>query len=122
MAGEDVGSYAIEQGTLALSSNYTLTYVGADLTITQRAASVTPNSASKHYGESDPLLTGTLSGFLAADGVTATRAPGETVGTYLIAPLASARQLQHHLQYGQPPSPRSKGRSCSTRPSVAPCR
>ena len=28
VAGEDVGSYAIEQGSLALSSNYTLTYVG----------------------------------------------------------------------------------------------
>src|SRR5262249_60786549 len=34
-AGETVGLYAIEQGTLALSSNYTLTYIGAELTITQ---------------------------------------------------------------------------------------
>ena len=28
-AGEAVGTYAIEQGTLVLSTNYTLTYVGA---------------------------------------------------------------------------------------------
>jgi hypothetical protein len=32
--GEAVGAYAILQGTLALNSNYTLTYVGANLTIT----------------------------------------------------------------------------------------
>jgi hypothetical protein len=34
IAGEDIGSYAIQQGTLTAGSNYTLTYVGADLTIT----------------------------------------------------------------------------------------
>jgi hypothetical protein len=45
--------------------------------------SVTPNAASKVYGEADPTLSGTLSGFLAADGVTATysRAPGAPVGS-----------------------------------------
>ena len=40
-AGENMGVYAIEQGTLALSNNYDLTYVGADLTIVQRAIEVT---------------------------------------------------------------------------------
>ena len=42
---------------------------------------MTPNAAAKTYGNSDPALTGTLSGFLAADGVTATysRTAGETV-------------------------------------------
>ncbi len=34
VAGEGVGTYAIQQGTLALSNNYSLTYVGANLTIT----------------------------------------------------------------------------------------
>src|SRR5438094_3891081 len=40
-----------------------------------------PNAASKTYGDAEPTLTGKLSGFLAADGVTATysRAAGETV-------------------------------------------
>ena len=32
--GEDEGTYAILQGTLALTTNYALTYVGADFTIT----------------------------------------------------------------------------------------
>src|SRR5207237_6417944 len=50
-------------------------------TIDKKTASVTPNAKSKTYGDADPTLTGTLSGFLAGDGVTATysRAPGETV-------------------------------------------
>jgi hypothetical protein len=61
--------------------NYNLTYNTANFTITPKAASVTPNAASKIYGDADPAFTGTLVGFLAADGVTATysRTGGETV-------------------------------------------
>ncbi len=40
-AGENVGTRAITQGTLALGTNYDLTYVGANLTITERAITVT---------------------------------------------------------------------------------
>ncbi len=49
--------------------------------VSPKAASVTPNASSKVYGSPDPELTGTLSGFLPADEVTASfaRAPGETV-------------------------------------------
>ena len=56
-------------------SNYSITYNTAAFTITKKTASVTPNAASKTYGAADPALTGTLSGFLAADGVTATLQP-----------------------------------------------
>src|SRR5213079_35788 len=81
--GESVAGspYAIKQGTLTLGTNYDLTYVGANFTIDPKAASVTPAAASKTYGDADPTLTGTLSGFLAADNVTATysRTAGETV-------------------------------------------
>ena len=61
--------------------NYDITYNTANFTINTKAASVTPNAASKGYGDADPAFTGTLTGFLAADGVTATysRTPGETV-------------------------------------------
>ena len=43
---------------------------------------MTPHAAGKTYGDVDPALTGTLTGFLAADDVTATysRTAGETVG------------------------------------------
>src|SRR6185437_1795538 len=49
--------------------------------ITPKAASVTPAAKSKTYGDADPALTGSLSGFLAADNVTASysRTSGETV-------------------------------------------
>ena len=62
-------------------SNYAITYNTASFTITAKAASVTPNVATKTYGAADPGFTGTLSGFLPADGVTATysRTAGETV-------------------------------------------
>jgi hypothetical protein len=81
VAGESAGAYAIAQGTLTLGSNYDLSFVGHDFTITPKAASVTPSAASKVYGSPDPAFSGTLTGFLAADGVTAaySRAAGETV-------------------------------------------
>jgi hypothetical protein len=84
-AGETVlGSPYTISATLspaAVLSNYSITYNTANFTITPRDASVTPNAASKIYGAADPAFTGTLTGFLAADGVTATynRTTGETV-------------------------------------------
>jgi hypothetical protein len=49
--------------------------------VNKKVASVTPNAAIKVYGSADPVLTGSTSGFLAADGVTASfsRAAGEAV-------------------------------------------
>jgi FtsP/CotA-like multicopper oxidase with cupredoxin domain len=83
----------------AVAPNYTISYVAGTVTITPKAASVTPNAATKVVGAPDPVLTGTLSGFLAADGVTATytRTPGETVGTYTIsATLAPTGVLSNY--------------------------
>ena len=48
-AGEDVGTYAITQGTLAASGNYNLTYVGADLTITNASMTVDADGYSGVY-------------------------------------------------------------------------
>ena len=84
-AGETVaGSPYTISATLSpagVLGNYTITYSTANFTITKATASVTPNAASKTYGTADPSFTGTLSGFLAADGVTAaySRTAGETV-------------------------------------------
>ncbi len=80
-AGEAAGAYTIRQGTLTLSSNYSLTYVPATFTIAKKAASVTPGPVTKVYGDADPTLSGTLDGFLSSDSVTASysRSAGETV-------------------------------------------
>ncbi|MBT9371277.1 MBG domain-containing protein [Rhizobium sp. CSW-27] len=83
-----VGTYAITQGTLAISDAYDITFVGGTLTITQRAITVTADNQSKTYGDANPDLTwtvtdgslvngDTLSGTLAT---TATKTSG--VGAY----------------------------------------
>jgi len=76
-----VGSYAITQGTLSAGSGYIIDLKSADFVITRKHASVRPNAASKIAGETDPVLTGALTGFLEKDGVTAvyTRTSGEAV-------------------------------------------
>ena len=81
--GENVGSYAITQGTLALSSNYALAFVGANFTIGTRPVTVAADPKTKLFGQPDPALTyhitsGTL---VAGDGFTGalTRAAGEAV-------------------------------------------
>ncbi|MBX4200743.1 MBG domain-containing protein [Candidatus Parcubacteria bacterium] len=88
VAGENVGSYAINQGTLA-NSNYAITYVGSNLTITQKAITVTPHSnQSKIFGASEPVLTYSVtSGSLVVpDAFTGalSRTAGESVGNYSI--------------------------------------
>jgi hypothetical protein len=97
VAGETVSGapyaiFAVLSPTSALT-NYNITYNSAAFTITQAAASVTPNAASKVYGTADPALTGTVTGFLSSDNVTAaySRAAGETVsgGPYAIGAVLS---------------------------------
>src|SRR5439155_1183327 len=87
-AGQDVGEYAITQGTVALISNYTLTFVGAKLTIGKRSVEVSADAQSKVYGEDDPALGYQITkGSLAySDHFTGSldRAPGQNVGAYNI--------------------------------------
>ena len=50
-------AYAITQGTLAASTNYALSYIGANLTVTAAALTVTANAQSRVYGAANPTLT-----------------------------------------------------------------
>ncbi|MBI2185847.1 MAG: MBG-2 domain-containing protein, partial [Acidobacteria bacterium] len=93
--GNAVGTYAITRGTLALSTNYDLTFVGANLTITARKVTVTADAQTKVYGEADPALTyqiteGSLVTGDAFSGALS-RAAGSTLGTYGIAQGTLAR-------------------------------
>jgi outer membrane protein OmpA-like peptidoglycan-associated protein len=85
--GENVGTYSINKGTL-VNSNYTITYVSAQLTINQRPITVTATDKTKIFAESDPLLayTVTTGNLVNSDVLTGeiTRAPGETLGSYNI--------------------------------------
>jgi hypothetical protein len=89
-AASGVGSYTIDLGSLAASSNYALTYVPGTLTISPRALTVSADSFVRGYGDANPTLTyaimagslangDALSGALAA---AATSASG--VGSYAI--------------------------------------
>jgi hypothetical protein len=87
-SGDNVGSYAIAQGSLATTANYALTYTSADFEITKRSVTVAADAKSKIYGEEDPALTysitdGSLVGTDVFSGALS-RVPGEQVGTYAI--------------------------------------
>ena len=102
-AGEDVGTYAITQGTVALSSNYDLTFIGADFTITARPIEVTADPQTKVYGDADPALTYTITaGTLAFSDTfsgSLTRLAGEDVGSYAITQGTLALSANYDLTY-----------------------
>ncbi|MBQ7419158.1 MAG: chitobiase/beta-hexosaminidase C-terminal domain-containing protein [Prevotella sp.] len=54
---QNVGEYAITEGTLTAGSNYVITLNDAKLTITPAPLTVTANDVEKNYGEDDPELT-----------------------------------------------------------------
>ena len=82
-----VGTYAITQGSLALSSNYTIIFTGADFKITPKPITVTADAKSKVYGEADPPLTYQVIGTLESGDVftgALSRDAGSNVGEYAI--------------------------------------
>ncbi|WP_299577863.1 MBG domain-containing protein, partial [uncultured Sunxiuqinia sp.] len=96
-AGETVGNYAINQGTLTIvegttnkEGNYTVTYVSNDFAITARPITITADAGqTKVYGETDPAaFTYTVGGDGLATGDSfdgaLSRDAGETVGSYAI--------------------------------------
>ena len=67
--GEAVGTYAILQGTLALNSNYTLTYVGANLTITDASnAAPVANPGGPYRGAMNTAISFDGTGSYDPDG------------------------------------------------------
>src|SRR5439155_13520556 len=56
-AGENIGNYAISQGTLSAGSNYTILFTaGVTFAITPRNLTVTPTAGQgKIYGAADPV-------------------------------------------------------------------
>ena len=88
-SGENVGSYAIGQNTLSAGSNYTITFVPDNYTITVKAITVTADAGqSKVYGATDPVFTYAVSpSMIGSDGFTGalSRAAGENIGNYAIS-------------------------------------
>src|SRR4029077_10219588 len=104
-AGENVGAYAIGQGTLSLSSNYVLTYVGDVFTISTRAVTVTADAGQgKVYGDADPaaytysITSGALY-FGDTFGGALDRVAGENVGAYAIGQGTLSLSSNYVLTY-----------------------
>jgi filamentous hemagglutinin family protein len=68
-ASSNVGSYAITQGSLAASANYTVSFTGGTLTITPALLTVTAADARKTYGDSASLTGFLASGLLNSDSI-----------------------------------------------------
>jgi len=86
-AGEDAGSYAILQGSVALSSNYSLSYVGNILAIGTATINVVAEAKNKTYGDADSDMTYTFTPALQSGDAfsgTLARVSGENAGTYAI--------------------------------------
>jgi len=86
-SGEDVGTYAINQGTLA-NANYAITFVGSNLTVSERPVTLTAANRTKVFGDTDPSLaysitSGSLVGSDAFSG-SISRNSGENIGSYVI--------------------------------------
>ena len=91
-----VGSYPV---TSTLSDpgsklgNYTIAVQNGVLTVTAAPLTVTANNASRLYGDVNPAFTGTISGLLNGDNITASyqssASAGSIVGTYAITATLS---------------------------------
>ncbi|WP_413208177.1 MBG domain-containing protein, partial [Rhodospirillum sp. A1_3_36] len=100
-----VGTYAITQGTLAASSNYTLSYTPGTLTVNKRAITVTADNKSRAYGDANPTLTYSItsgsmvSGESLSGDITTTATTASAVGTYDITQGSLAASSNYSLIY-----------------------
>ncbi|WP_289035970.1 BspA family leucine-rich repeat surface protein, partial [uncultured Flavobacterium sp.] len=104
VAGENIGTYAINQGTLAVSGNYDIAYIGADFNITKATLNIVADAKSKTYGTADPVLTYTVTGFENGDDQSVitgalTRIAGENIGTYAIEQGTLATTANYDIAY-----------------------
>ncbi|MGG5578745.1 MBG domain-containing protein, partial [Myroides sp. C15-4] len=100
-AGEAVGTYEIQQGSVAAPTDYTLVYQAADLTITPATVTITADAQTKVYGDADPALTYTVSGLKGTDTLTGSlvREAGESIGTYEIQQGSVAASTDYTIVY-----------------------
>jgi hypothetical protein len=95
-AGSSVGTYPVAVGIGTLSAtNYTISAVDGTFTVTPATLTVTAASASKIYGQPNPTLSDTITGFVNGDtssvlsgsGTLTTAATASSgAGTYAITP------------------------------------
>ena len=60
-------------------SNYTIFYTNGTLTVTGAVLTVTANNATRSYGATNPVFSGTITGIQNGDNITATYATTATI-------------------------------------------
>jgi autotransporter-associated beta strand protein len=96
----NVGTVAITQGTLtnANNSNYAITFTNGALTIGRATLTVTADNKSKTYGDANPSLTYTITGYknsetssvlTGAPTISTAATTGSNVGSYTITSAAN---------------------------------
>lgn len=101
--GENIGTYAITQGTLT-STNYTITFTGANFIITPAELTIKMINQTKVYGDNDPALNYQVIGLTNGDTNavitgTLTRQQGENVGVYAYQDGTIATTTNYRLQF-----------------------
>ncbi len=74
-AGEAAGTYAIQQGSLTLGSNYAITFTGANLTIGKATLTATADNKTIAFGSPDPTFTISYTGFKFTDNASGLATP-----------------------------------------------
>ena len=104
-AASSVGSYAITQGSLAASSNYSLSFTDGQLQVMQRPLTVTAESHSRSYGDANPELTyqvggaGLVNGDLLSGALATEAGTASPVGSYAIAQGSLAASSNYSLSF-----------------------
>lgn len=108
-SGENVGTYAINQGTLALNSNYVITFIPGNFTITHRDLKIIANSIQKVPGTTYSFTNNefTTLNLLTTDTVqsvsltSAGAASGATLGEYpiIISSAIGNRLSNYDIHY-----------------------
>lgn len=94
-----LGFYGIDTFTYSISDGKGGTDTATvTITVNRRLATVTAGSGTKVYGEADPSIPPSSTGFLPADGITLdqTRAPGNDVGNYATTATAAGAALGNY--------------------------
>jgi filamentous hemagglutinin family protein len=107
-SGENVGPYAINQGTLAVNvpANYAVTFVSNNFTITPAALTIAADNKARVYGDPNPPLTATFTGLTNGDppaaitglSLTTPAVPASNVGNYAIN-VASNANANYTITY-----------------------
>lgn len=103
--GEDVGEYEIVPKAEAQQGNYELSFRSAKLRIQQAPVVVTPDAASKVYGQDDPeALVAAVTGLKFADtddaiDYTVSRRQGQDAGIYEITAQGERSQGNYQVEF-----------------------